>query len=136
MQWADVIAPPSTKTLRQFAWLCLMVFGGLASWRVSHGQTGVGTSVLAGLGVGIGVLGLLRPAAIRFVYTGWMIAAFPIGWTISRVVLGVLFAVVFTPIALVFRLIGRDALRLRRGSGHSYWTTRPQPSVESFFRQS
>jgi hypothetical protein len=136
MQWTDVTAPPSTQKLRQFAGLCLLVFGGLALWRASHGQMGVETSIMAGLGVGIGGLGLLRPAAVRFIYTGWMIAAFPIGWTISKVVLGVLFVIVFTPIAIVFRLIGRDALRLRRGSGQSYWTTKPQASVESFFRQS
>ena len=65
-----------------------------------------------------------------------MIAAFPIGWTVSKIVLGAVFLLVFTPVALVFRLTGRDALQLRRGSGRSYWTGKPAPSVESYFRQS
>lgn len=136
MQWADVTAPPPLKTLRQFAGLCLVVFVGLALWRLWRGQGGLATWVLAGLGFGLGAIGLWRPAVIRPVYTGWMIAAFPIGWTISKVVLGAVFVLVFTPIALVFRLMGRDTLRLRRGTGQSYWTDKPRPSVESFFRQS
>ncbi len=51
---------------------------------------------------------------MRWVYIGWMILAFPIGWTVSQVMLAVMFFGLFTPIGLVFRLIGRDPLH--RGS--------------------
>src|SRR5512132_2466642 len=101
MQWSDVTARPSPRTLRQFAALFLIVFAIVAGLRVWRGDTGTATMVIGGTGVVIGLLGLVRPEAIRYVYTGWMIAAFPIGWTISRVIVTLLFYVMFTPFALV-----------------------------------
>ena len=138
MQWADVTAAPSAKKLRQFAALSLVFFVGLAALRLWHGRQDVETAALAGLGLMIGTLGLVRPAAIRFVYTGWMIAAFPIGWTVSRVMLALLFYGVFTPVAIVFRMTGRDLLGLRRRGGvETYWTVKPGVTdPRGYFRQS
>jgi len=121
MQWTEVTARPSTRTLRQFAALFLIVFTVTAGLRVWHGDTGTLTITIAATGVAVGLVGLLWPDAIRYVYTGWMIAAFPIGWTISRVIVTLLFYVVFAPFALVFRLLGRDALRLHRRTPTTYW---------------
>jgi saxitoxin biosynthesis operon SxtJ-like protein len=136
MQWSDVTARPSARTLRQFAALFLIVFAIVAGLRVWGGDTGTATIVIAGTGVVIGLLGLVRPDAIRYVYTSWMIAAFPIGWTISRVIVMLLFYVVFTPFALVFRLIGRDALRRRRHTPRTYWMeTNATEPPESYYGQ-
>jgi hypothetical protein len=136
MQWSDVTARPSPRTLRQFAALFLIVFAIVAGLRVWRGDTGTATIVIGGTGVVIGLLGLVRPEAIRYVYTGWMIAAFPIGWTISRVIVTLLFYVMFTPFALVFRLIGRDALRRRRHTLRSYWMeTNATEPPESYYGQ-
>ena len=90
------------------------------------------------LALGVGVVGLVRPSAVRFIYTGWMIVAFPIGWTISRVALAIVFYAVITPVALFFKMTGRDELRLRRGQGQaSYWKPKPGPEdVREYFRQS
>jgi hypothetical protein len=138
MQWADVTAAPSAKKLRQFAALWLVFFVGLALVRLWHGRQDVETATLAAFGVTIGMLGLIWPAAIRVVYTGWMIAAFPIGWTVSRVMLAALFYGVFTPVAVVFRMIGRDPLALRRrGDLETYWTAKPGiADPRDYFRQS
>jgi hypothetical protein len=137
MQWSEAIKPPSEKLLRQFAGLFLLVFLALAGWRVWQGQVDVWAKSLAVLAVVVGGLGLVWPRAIRYVYTGWMIVAFPIGWTISMAVLGLLFFVLFTPIAALFKLIGRDELRLRRRDERvSHWTAKPAPSsVREYFRQ-
>jgi|SRR6185503_11891625 len=136
MQWSEVTAPPSPRTLRQFAALFLIVFTLVAGLRVWRGDTGTATTVIAVTGVVIGLLGLVRPAAIRYVYTGWMIAAFPIGWTISRIIVTLLFFVVFTPFALVFRLMGRDALRRRRHTLTTYWmATNAEEPPESYYGQ-
>ena len=71
------------------------------------------------------------------IYVGWMIAAFPIGWTVSQVTLLILYFGLFAPIGLVFRLMGRDALERRRRPGiESYWTPKPAPAnVRSYFKQ-
>ena len=126
MQWSDVIKPPSKKVLRQFAGLWLAFFLGLAAVRWFGGKQGTLTQVMAGAAILIGVPGLLMPAFIRPIFTGWMIAAFPIGWTVARVVLAAVFYLVVTPIAFVFRLMGRDVLHRRRATPVSYWTDKRQ----------
>jgi hypothetical protein len=79
---------------------------------------------------------MVQPAAIRWVYSGWMIAVFPIGWTISRLMLAGLFYLVFTPVALVFRLIRRDALHVRTPDTGSFWTPKGgATSADQYFRQ-
>ena len=127
MQWSDVIKPPSKKVLRQFAGLWLAFFLGFAAIRWFGGKQGTITQVMAGAAILIGVPGLLMPALIRPIFTGWMIAAFPIGWTVARVVLAIVFFLVVTPIAFVFRLMGRDVLHRRRAAQVSYWKDKRQP---------
>jgi hypothetical protein len=137
MQWSDVVAPPKPKVLRQFAGLWLVFFVGIAAWRAWHGRTGLNTDVVALLGFVVGVAGLVAPAGVRYIYTAWMIAAFPIGWTVSRVVLAVVFYVIFTPVSWIFKAIGRDVLAIKRPRVASYWTPKPRASsAEEYLRQS
>jgi hypothetical protein len=129
MNWSDVTKTPSPRVLRQFAGLWLAVFGGAAAWRVWNGDAGVVTQFIASAAAVVGLLGLAVPRAVRPVFTGWMILAFPIGWTISRLVLLLMFFGMFTPFAMFFRLVGRDVLRLRRGPAKTYWTPKPGPKT-------
>jgi hypothetical protein len=137
MQWTDVIAPRDDRQLRQFAGLTLIVFGGLAVWRAAGGHRGAATIGLAVFALAVGLTGLWKPAAIRPVFQLWMIAAFPIGWVISNILLAFLFFGVFTPIGLVFRLMSRDALNRRGGTAASYWQPgAAPPDPRDYFRQS
>jgi len=137
MQWTDVVKPPSRTQLRQFAGLWLAFFGGLAAWRAWQGRFDVTAQAFALLAIGLGPLGILRPEVMRWVYTGWMVVVFPIGWTVSRVILGALYFIVFTPVALLFRLMGRDTLRLRRVERASHWSERAAVAdVKEYLRQS
>lgn len=137
MQWSDIQFDPTRRTLRQFAGLWLAFFGGMAAWQ--YFAEGRPTAALAFgvLALTIGPLGLAWPAAVRPIYVGWMVLAFPIGWTVSQVILGAMFYLVFTPLSLVFRLIGRDALgRSRRSNSASYWAPKPTPvDAKSYFNQ-
>ena len=137
MRWSDIPFHPSRATLRQFAGLWLVFFGGLALWQgLVRGQTGLAT-LCAVLALTIGPLGLIRPGWIRPIYVGWMILAFPIGWTVSQVILLIMYFGLFMPIGLIFRLIGRDPLhRVRRVGVESYWAPKPAPAdVRSYFKQ-
>jgi hypothetical protein len=137
MQWSDVTRRQTSKTLRQFGILCLVIFGGWAVWRFSAGQRGLATSLLAGASVLLGVLGLLKPNALQPIFTAWMTLAFPLGWLISRVLLAILYYGVFTPIGVVFRLRNRDVLRIRhQSSAGSYWTPKASRNdVSDYLRQ-
>ncbi len=136
MQWSDVIKPPPDRMLRQFAGLSLVIFGGIAAWRAWSGVVDGWTIGWAVAAVLIGGVGLVAPAAIRPVYQAWMVLAFPIGWTVSKVVLGAMLYLVFTPVALVFKMMGRDALKLRSRQAGSYWESKTAPkSSEEYLRQ-
>src|SRR5215471_3615737 len=98
MRWSDIRFDPTRRTLRQFAGLWLVFFGGLSLWHaLVRGQPGLGL-ILAALALTIGLVGLVRPEWVRLIYVGWMVLAFPIGWTVSQVMLGVMFFGLFTPI--------------------------------------
>jgi hypothetical protein len=53
---------------------------------------------------------LISPAVTRIVYVGLTLVAMPIGFAVSFVLLAAFYFLLLTPVALVFRLIGRDAL--------------------------
>ncbi|HLN28190.1 MAG TPA: SxtJ family membrane protein [Gemmataceae bacterium] len=138
MEWSDITFTPSRRTLRQFAGLWVICFGGFAVWNGllrERPAAGLLFAILAGT---VGPLGLVRPASVRLIYVGWMVAAFPVGWLVSRVALAIIFFGVFTPLALAFRIAGRDPLELRRSRDrNTYWSPKPPaPDVQSYFRQS
>src|SRR4051794_28073292 len=126
MQWSDIPSDPPSRMLRQFSGLWLAFFGGWAVWQWLVRDRPVVALLLGALALVVGFLGLCWPRLIRPVFVGWMIAAFPIGWVVSQVLTAALFYTVFTPMALIFRLIGRDALMLRRDPDRTtYWIPKP-----------
>ena len=139
MQWSDIQFDPPRKMLRQFAALWIVFFGGFAVWQTLVRGNPLLATVFAVLALTVGPIGLVRPEWLRPVYVSWMVLAFPIGWTVSQVIIGVMFYAVFTPIGLLFRLIGRDPLELRRArppGRESYWAPKPAPtSPRRYFQQ-
>ncbi len=137
MQWSDVNFDPTTKTLRQFAVLATLFLVAIAGWQgFAHGRAMLGLA-LSAAGVAVGVSGALRPTSVRWLFVGMTVATFPIGWLMSWVLFGALYYLVFTPIALFFRLVGRDALERRYNSTvDSYWSKKPPvDDVRRYFRQ-
>jgi hypothetical protein len=133
----NFLPSPSTSTLRRFGLLGLCFFG-LAAWRQWHayGPTAA-AEALGAAAVALGAVGSLRPGWLRPVFAGWTLAVTPVGWLLSQVLLALLYYGLFTPLGLVFRLLGRDALGLRRRPGQtSYWTAKPSPTDASrYLRQ-
>jgi hypothetical protein len=107
---------PTDRMLRQFAGLWILFFGVIAAWQLFVHQRTLVSAIAATLAMTIGPLGLVWPRIIRPVFVGWMALAYPIGWTVSRIVL-----------AFWFRLVKRDELGLKRSAeGASYWRPKPQ----------
>jgi saxitoxin biosynthesis operon SxtJ-like protein len=134
---------PDTKKLRQFAVIWLVgfgVFGCVAAWKagVFHGSGNwTAPCVFWALAVVVGVAGLIAPEIVRPIYVGWMAVGLPIGYVVSHVLFGLLYFVMFSGVALVFRLIGRDKLhRQFDKQAKSYWIKRPpMPQAKSYFNQ-
>jgi Saxitoxin biosynthesis operon protein SxtJ len=121
MRWSDIPFHPNTRTLRQFAVLWVCFFLGMAGWQWFRHDNRTAAAVLAAISA-VGLWGCWRPGDLRPVFVGWMVLAFPIGWAVSLVMMAVLFYVIFTPLGFLFRLSGRDFLRLRRDPGaDTYW---------------
>ena len=135
MRFSEIDFQPSDRTVRQFAGCWLLFFGGMAIWQGTADRP-VPAIVLAVVAKCGSMVGLVRPAWLRPVYEAWMVAAFPVGWLVSHVLLGLLFLGLVTPLALFFKLTGRDPLQRRqRPKGESYWISQPAPSdVGRYFR--
>lgn len=128
---------PGNKQLRQFSGAALFGFGilGLSfyfKWHSPHAAY-----VFWVIGAFTFVAGMVAPEVVRPLYALLMAVTLPIGWVVSAVLLRLIFYVFLTPIGLVFRMIGRDPLRLRRPpAGASLWIDHPdRTDLESYFRQ-
>ena len=128
---------PPKEQLRLFGVLLaifVVIFGGLIWWRTGRLETGR-TIWMAG-GVLTAIYWLIPPVR-RLVFVGWMYAAFPIGWTISHLLMAAIFYGVVTPIAWILRASGRDPLfRSFDRSAKSYWLPHERPDdISRYFRQ-
>lgn len=128
---------PTDRMLRQFSGLWIAFFAGIAALQEFHHHRHTLAIVLAALAVTLGPLGLVWPRVMKPVFIGWMALVYPIGWIVSRVILSTLFYLMFTPVAFVFQLMGRDALVLKRQpQATSYWLPKPRAQDSSqYLRQ-
>jgi len=66
----------------------------------------------------------------------WMRFGLLLGMIVSPIVLGVIFFVLFTPVAFLMRFSGRDELRLSFSPKDSHWIKRDiSPHADSFKQQ-
>lgn len=71
------------------------------------------------------VLGGVMPVLLKPIQKAWMTLAVILGWFMTRVILCILFYVVFTPIGLVARMFGKQFLDLKiNNPKESYWIYR------------
>lgn len=133
--------PPHAQ-LKQFAFIAViglpliavivLKFSGYG-WAFSH------PAVLVTLGVGVlqlaAFLAGFKPLT-RVIYIVLMTIALPIGFVLSHVLMAAIFYLLITPIGLVFRLIGRDAMgRKPDPNAQSYWHDRGPPrSPANYFK--
>lgn len=67
-------------------------------------------------------IGLLLPTLLKPLQKAWMTLAILIGWFMTRVILSVLFYLVFTSTRLIARLFGKQFLDLKMDNPKkSYW---------------
>ena len=128
----------SDRTVRQFA----VIAGVLAElnyvWSWYHRAPSATSAALALIGALVSTAGLTRPALVRPVYRAALAVTAPIGAIVSRLVLAAIYYLLFTPVAVVFRLIGRDELARRRRPGMpTYWLPkRGAREAKDYLRQS
>lgn len=122
---------------RNFGFLFAGGFVLLAAYVGYHGANV--TTVYGWLiaGVVIGLVAIIKPSLLTPFNKAWMNLGDLMGKVVSPMVLGIIFFVLITPVALVTRLLGRDELRLKKANVSSYWIDRapPGPAGDSFKNQ-
>ena len=133
----EISTNPSRRDLLWFGLLLPVFFAivGALVWRRT-GSLAAGTAVWA-VGGTVSALFALWPASRRRIYVGWMSAVYPIGWTVSHLLLGMVYFVVITPIGLALRILRRDPLERRfDGGATTYWVRHnPAGRIERYLRQ-
>jgi hypothetical protein len=137
MALIEINKDPSRKELNWFGLIFALFFalvGTLLYWKFGAPRAAVILWWIAGA---LTVVYYAIPPLRRSVYLGWMYLAFPIGWVLSHVLLAIVYYLVFTPIGLIMRLLGRDPMRRRfEPERKSYWVEhRPGGAPSRYFRQ-
>lgn len=128
---------PDIRKLRQFGWFGLIGFG-VIGFMAYHKFGSINAAIMIwSLAIVAPLLGLFAPKALKPLYLVLTVVAFPIGFIISHLVLGILFYGVFTPVGLFFRLIGRDSLsRSITGKEETHWNDKgPARPPRDYYRQ-
>ncbi len=60
-------------------------------------------------------LGAIAPSLLRDPSKAWWRFAQVLGWINSRIILGLFFALILTPVGIVMRVFGRNPLHAMRG---------------------
>jgi hypothetical protein len=98
--------------------LCLIA--AVLLWRERIGRA----ELIGGIGAVLLVFGLAWPSVLRRPSALWWRFSRVLGTFNARVLLTVMFAVVFVPISFLWRLVGKDPLQRRREQWHG-WSAYP-----------
>ncbi len=110
----------TTQKLRKFSLGIVLICTGLGAL-LFFKEHPVAAGVFASLTLW-GILGLLIPTIITPLYLFMSVLGLILGWFNTRIILGLVFFLVFTPLGLFFRLIRRDPLNRRPDSKReTYW---------------
>ena len=133
----DINRNPSRRDLTWFGLLLVVFFGlvgALVLWRV---QSPIAAWIIWSLGTILGIVYFaVRPLRLPL-YIAWISVFYPIGWTVSHLMLGIIFLLVLMPIGLLMRLWGYDPMQRQfEPEASSYWVSyTPHDDTARYFRQ-
>lgn len=111
---------------RSFGWTFTGLFVIAGIYGLWHGRGGL--PWLLALAVLTAVVTLTRERWLTPLNRGWMAFGELLGRIVSPIVLGVIFFAVFTPVGVVMRFFGRDAMYRRfDAAAKTYWVKRDPP---------
>lgn len=104
-------------------------FAASAAWSLYRQRLTVAI-VTASISAMLLLIGFLLPPLARRFHILWMMLAGALGWINSRILLTLLFYLVFTPYGVISRVTGRDPLNRRGATRDSYWIPRNKTRQE------
>jgi len=83
-----------------------------------------------------GIITILKPSILLPLNKLWMRFGLLIGTIVSPIVLGIIFFVIFTPVSIIMKIIGRDELLIKFKKKESYWkNTNRKENYQETLRQ-
>ena len=121
------------KELRQFGLLVGGVFSIIGLWPMFlRGEPLRLWAVV--LGSLLILSGSLVPTWLAPVHRGWMWVGHVLGWINTRIILGVIFYGLITPIGIAFRMLGKDTMRQSFSDTSSTYRVNRQPRPRSHMK--
>ena len=107
--------------------IILLLISGFLFWKEKESF-----QIFLAIGITLFLTAIAIPFVLKPVYWIWMIFAVILGWFMTRVILSLLFYVVFTSIGLTLRFFGKQFLELRWDkSKESYWNFRTNDHLQN-----
>jgi Saxitoxin biosynthesis operon protein SxtJ len=121
------------KELRQFGLMVGGVFSIIGLWPMFlRGEPLRLWAVV--LGSLLILSGSLVPTWLAPVHRGWMWVGHVLGWINTRIILGVIFYGLITPIGIAFRMLGKDTMRQSFSDTSSTYRVNRQPRPRSHMK--
>lgn len=128
---------PDDKTLREFAEFGTFLMGlVVAPYMLYEGNTRTAIGFWAAAVV-LRVAAFVNLRWMKWPFVGMSVLFAPIGWVVSHLALAIIYYLIITPVALVFRLMGRDALHRKIDrQADTYWEAyNPDRGPARYLRQ-
>lgn len=124
---------PTDRQLRQFALILAAGIPTVVWFSTTSLKWTAGSLVASAIVCGGAVI---RPQSFRLIFLSLVLLTTPISYLLGELILLFIYFSLFVPMALLFRIIGRDKLRRRGTKQESYWDVHPpKPKISSYFRQ-
>jgi len=133
----DINRNPSRRDLTWFGLLLVVFFGLVGALVLWRAQSPIAARIIWSLGTILGIVYFAVRPLRRPLYIGWISVFYPIGWTVSHLILGIIFFLVLMPIGLLMRLWGYDPMQRQfEPEASSYWVSyTPHNDTARYFRQ-
>ena len=120
---SDIISKGDNREYRKFGITVGIVLGLISVFLFWKSKDSA--SYLLAIGVIFILFGIAFPKILKYIYIIWMSFAVVLGFFISRLILSLFYLIIFAPVGIATRLLGKDLLNEKwdRDAG-SYWIKR------------
>jgi ABC-type glycerol-3-phosphate transport system permease component len=125
------------KQLRTFGIALSVFLGGIGLIHFLKGHTPQNLWFW-GAAIIILLITLVVPLVINPIYTVAIFIAHKLGWINTRIILGLIYYLLFTPASLIMKLVGKDPLNRKFDKeAKTYWSFRAREPIpkEQYLRQ-